>query len=174
MSGGPPADPADEMVAVVDEQNQVIGAVPRREMRAGRLFHRATYILAFNSRRELYVQKRTMTKDVYPGYYDPAAGGVVLAGESYEQSAERELGEELGIRGVALAEEFDLYFEDAGSRVFGRVFSCQYDGELVLQKEEVESVRTMTVAQVLEAAAREKFAPDSLTVVRRYASKVSA
>ena len=73
---------ADEVVIIVDEENNEVGAVPRREMRAGRLLHRATYILVFNSRGELYVQKRTQKKDVFPGYYDVAAGGVVLAGES--------------------------------------------------------------------------------------------
>ncbi|NIR17298.1 MAG: NUDIX domain-containing protein, partial [Desulfobacterales bacterium] len=72
-----------------------------------RLPHRATYILVFNSGGELYVQKRTQTKDVFPGYYDVAAGGVVLAGESYEEGAVRELLEELGIRGTPLEELFD-------------------------------------------------------------------
>src|SRR5262245_25954953 len=88
---------AEEIVAIVDAQNTVIGAVPRREMRAKNLLHRSTYILVCNSRGELYVQKRTLTKDVFPGYYDPATGGVVLAGESYEQGAVRELEEEMGI-----------------------------------------------------------------------------
>ncbi len=175
MNGGPhtPRDPGEEMVAIVDARNRVVGAAPRRQMRDQRLPHRATYILVFNSRGELYVQKRTMTKDVYPGYYDPAAGGVVLAGEIYEAGARRELEEELGIRGVPLDEQFDLDFEDGRSRIFGRVFSCHYDGEVVLQKEEVESVRMMTVAQVLQEAEREKFAPDSLEAVRRYAAKAA-
>jgi len=88
---------ADEIVTIVDEHNKVLGAVPRREMRAKNLPHRSTYILVFNAQGELYVQKRTMTKDVFPGYYDSAAGGVVLAGESYEQGAVRELAEEMGI-----------------------------------------------------------------------------
>ncbi|MEJ2236291.1 MAG: NUDIX domain-containing protein, partial [Syntrophobacterales bacterium] len=82
---------ADEVVIIVDEENNEVGAVPRHEMRAGRLPHRATYILVFNSRGELFLQKRTQTKDVFPGYYDVAAGGVVLAGESYEGGAGREL-----------------------------------------------------------------------------------
>ena len=58
---------ADEIVALVDEHNRVIGAVPRREMRAKRLPHRSTYIFVFNTQGYLYVQKRTMTKDVFPG-----------------------------------------------------------------------------------------------------------
>ncbi len=66
---------AEEIVAIVDETNSVVGSAPRREMRAKALPHRATYVLVFNARGHLYVQKRTLTKDVFPGYYDPAAGG---------------------------------------------------------------------------------------------------
>src|SRR5215475_15086358 len=101
---------ADEIVVIVDEHNKVVGAVPRREMRAKNLPHRSTYILVFNSQGALYVQKRTMTKDVFPGYYDPASGGVVLAGESYEESARRELAEELGIQDVPLRPLFTFYY----------------------------------------------------------------
>ena len=69
-----------------------IGAVSRRIMRQQNLIHRASYILVFNRRRRtLHPKKDPRTKDVYPGYWDLAAGGVVLAGESYEESAVREL-----------------------------------------------------------------------------------
>jgi 8-oxo-dGTP pyrophosphatase MutT (NUDIX family) len=159
---------ADEIVAIVDEHNNVVGAVPRREMRARRLPHRSTYILVFNSQRALYVQKRTMTKDVFPGYYDPAAGGVVLAGETYEESAARELEEELGIRNAPLTRLFNFYFEDESTRVWGGAFSCIYDGELVLQEEEVEYVELMTIEDILRRAETEPFTPDGLYVVRRY------
>jgi len=113
---------ADEIVTIVDEQNNLVGAVPRREMRARNLPHRSTYILVFNSRGALYVQKRTLTKDVFPGYYDVAAGGVVLAGESYEQGARRELEEEMGIRDVPLTWLFDFYFADEHARVWGGAY----------------------------------------------------
>ena len=63
-----------------------------------------------------------------------ATGGVVLAGESYEGAAERELAEELGITGVRLRGHFDFFHEDAGNRVWGRVFSCTYNGDVTLQE----------------------------------------
>ena len=75
-------NPRNEIVQIVDENNTEIAAVSRWLMREQQLIHRASYILVFNRAGELFVQKRTMTKDVYPGYYDIAAGGVVLAGES--------------------------------------------------------------------------------------------
>ena len=63
-------NPQDEVVLIVDKNNNETGSAPRHEMRARGLPHRASYILVFNSRAELFVQKRTMTKDIYPGYYD--------------------------------------------------------------------------------------------------------
>ncbi len=159
---------ADELVTIVDEQNNEIGVVHRREMRAGRLPHRATYILVFNSQGELYVQKRTQTKDVFPGYYDVAAGGVVVAGESYEEGAVRELAEELGIRGAPLTPLFDFYYEDEYIRLWGRAFSCMYDGELELQEEEVERGEFMKVEEVFRLAESEPFTPDCLYVLQRY------
>ena len=165
-------DPGDEIVAIVDDDNNVVGAAPRREMRAKRLPHRSTYVLVFNSRGEIYIQKRTRTKDVFPGYYDPAAGGVVLAGESYMEAALRELEEEMGIRGVPLQSLFDFFHTDANSRVWGAAFRCVYDGEVTLQEEEVESGAFMAVDEVFRAAATEPYTPDGLYVLRRYVDAV--
>ncbi len=158
----------DEIVTIVDRQNNVVGAIPRREMRAWRLPHRATYVLVFNSRGELYVQKRTGAKDVFPGYYDVVTGGVVLAGESYREGAVRELGEELGIHGVPLTRLFDFYYEDKHIRVWGEAFSCHYHGEVVLQKEEVESGAFLEIEKVLRLIESEPFTPDGIYVLRRY------
>ena len=71
-------DAAEEIVAIVDKNNTVVGAALRKEMRAKALPHRATYVLVFNSCGHLYVQKRTLTKDVFPGYHDPATAPLHL------------------------------------------------------------------------------------------------
>lgn len=161
-------DPRNEMVVVVDADNQITGSVPRHEMRAKGLPHRATYILVFNSAGEIFVQERTTTKDIYPGYLDIATGGVVLSGESYEESAERELAEELGIKNVPLTSHFDFFHEDENNKVWGRVFSCCYDGEVVLQEEEVADGFFMAPPKALKLAETRPFTPDGLLVLRRY------
>lgn len=160
----------EEVVAIVDEENNVIGSAPRSRMRTEGLTHRATYILVFNSEGHLFVQKRTPTKDIYPGYSDVATGGVVLAGENYETAAARELGEELGIQGVPLTKHFDFYFEDAGNRVWGRVFTCVHDGAIELQEEEVESGAFLPVKDIIEHSPGRDYTPDGLYVLRRYLS----
>ena len=141
-----------EIVSIINPSDSVIGAVPRAEMRRRGLVYRVNYILVFNAAGEILAQRRTDTKDLYPGLLDLAAGGVVRAGESYELSAARELEEELGVS-PPLTAHFNLWFEDATrapvKRSWGRVFSCVHDGPFSLQAEEVVSVEFMPVDAAL-------------------------
>ena len=164
---------SEEIVTIVDEANTVVGSAPRSHMRVECLPHRATYILVFNSAGHLFVQKRTTTKDIYPGYFDVATGGVVLSGESYEKAAARELAEELGIHGIPLLSHFDFYHEDGGNRVWGRVFTCVHDGVIELQEEEVESGAFYPIQDVFEHCRRKPYTPDGLYVLRRFLSQRS-
>jgi len=179
-------NPCDEIVLIVDEQNHEVAQVSRRIMREGGLIHRACYILVFNRSHEIFVQKRTMSKDIYPGYLDVTTGGVVLAGESYELSAKRELAEELGIHKAELnslpaqtklipsgcktklTSHFDFYHADENNRVWGRVFSCTTEGPFVLQPEEVEDGGFLGIETVLALAEVEHFTPDGISVLKRF------
>ena len=67
------------------------------------------------------------------------------AHESYEQSAEREIEEEMGVKHVELKTCFDFYHADETSKVWGRLFACTYDGDFKLDPEEVESGEFMSV-----------------------------
>ncbi|MFN7922941.1 MAG: NUDIX hydrolase YfcD [Bryobacteraceae bacterium] len=158
-------NPSEEIVLVVDRDNNPVGSATRGEMRRQGLPHRSTYIAVFNSEGMIWVQRRTLTKDVYPGYLDPVSGGVVLAGETYEQSAERELFEEMGISGVPLEPQFDFWFEDGSSRVWGRAFRCTWDGPVRPQPEEVAEAILMTPGEVLAAA--DQCTPDGMLVIRK-------
>ncbi|HHD57480.1 MAG TPA: NUDIX domain-containing protein, partial [Desulfobulbaceae bacterium] len=130
-------------------------------------------ILVFNTQGELFVQKRTMNKDMYPGYLDVAAGGVVLAGESYEQSAERELEEELGIK-AKIRFLFDQYYEDRDNRVWGRIFSCIHEGPFTFQPEEIADGWFMPIDKALHLSKKEPFTPDGLEILRRLTNEHKA
>lgn len=156
----------EEIVAIVDEHNNQIGSTTRRCMRKLGLIHRATYVFVFNRAGLVYLQKRTSIKDMYPGYYDAAAGGVVLDGESYEESAQREAAEELGIVNTPLTPCFDFYYEDTDNRVWGSVFTCQYDGKFSHQPEEVESGFFVSVHDILNGKYH-AVTPDTLEALRQ-------
>ena len=160
-------NPAEEIIQIVDQDNREIAAIARGLMREQGLIHRASYILVFNAAGELFVQKRTMSKDIYPGYWDVAAGGVVLAGESYEESAERELEEELGVSGIKLHFLFDQYYEGQNNRVWGRIFTCTFEGPFTLQPEEVEYGRFMEPRIALGYSDSEPFTPDGIIMLKK-------
>ena len=154
-----------ERVAWVDEQDRLLGGLPRAELRERGLVSRGTFILLFNSAGQLCVHRRTLSKALYPGYWDVAAGGMVQEGEDYALSAARELEEELGIAGVPLREHGRVYFDEPGNRLWGAVFSAVSDAPLRLQPEEVMEARFMSLD---EAQALENCCPDSLKALRLY------
>lgn len=88
---------AEEIFDVVDQDDRVIGQAPRSQVHARGLLHRAASIFVFNSKGELLVQHRSATKDEFPSCYTSSASGHLGAGEGYEESAEREMFEEIGI-----------------------------------------------------------------------------
>jgi len=155
-----------ERVIIVDENNVEVGIAPRHEMRAKRLPHRATFIFVFDTRGRLLVQKRTDTKDMYPGYFDLAAGGVVAAGESYAESAAREAAEELGIRDTPLVECFEFYYEDEKNRCFGRAYTCTHEGPFSLQPEEVVGAEFRELPEIMDGRIA-PVTPDTLEALHR-------
>ncbi|HDJ1439582.1 Uncharacterized Nudix hydrolase yfcD [Serratia rubidaea] len=149
-----------EWVDIVNEQNEVIAQSSRQQMRAERLRHRATYIVVHDGMGKILVQRRTDTKDIYPGRLDATAGGVVQSGENVLDSARREAEEELGIAGVPFAEHGQFYFEEEQCRVWGALFSCVSHGPFALQEEEVVEVTWLTPEEI--TARCDDFTPDSL------------
>ena len=97
VGGAPQIDEPLEVFDVVDDRDQVIGSKPRDEVHVNNLLHRAVHIWIFNSRGELFLQKRSPWKQNHPDLWCSSTAGHVDSGESYEQAAHRELGEEIGI-----------------------------------------------------------------------------
>jgi 8-oxo-dGTP pyrophosphatase MutT (NUDIX family) len=160
-------DPGDELVDVVDDGNEVVGVAPRRTLRAENLWHRCTYVFVLNPAGELYVHRRTDTKDVYPGFYDVGAGGVNAAGESYDACARRELEEELGVTAEPTFRFLHRY-EGPSGRVWGGAFDVVWDGAIVWQPSEVAWGAFVPFDEVDAMVARERFCPDGLEVFERW------
>lgn len=89
--------PVEEFFDVVDRGDVVVGRATRKEVHARGLLHRAVHILVFNGDGELFLQKRSKTKDTAPGAWDSSASGHVDSGEDYDACAVRELREEIGL-----------------------------------------------------------------------------
>lgn len=93
-------DRQDELLPLVDENGNITGAATRGECHNGSMMmHPVIHLHVFNSKGELYLQKRPEWKDIQPGKWDTAVGGHIDLGEHVEQALFREAGEELGIEG---------------------------------------------------------------------------
>lgn len=162
-----------EQIAWVDHNDQLLGSLPRAQLRERGLIGRGTYILLFNSAGEMCVHRRTLSKAIYPGYWDVAAGGMVQVDETYAESAARELEEELGVGGVTLTAHEQFFFDQPGNRIWCAVFSAIWDGPLKLQPEEVIEARFITVEEVLRETLEKPYCPDSLAALKRYLEQVA-
>ena len=113
----------DEQFPVVDKDDRICGYASRAEVHGNNLLHRAVHILIFNQVGDVYLQQRSRWKDRHPLKWDSSAAGHVTAGENYDETARRELKEELGVD-VPLERIFKL---TASSRT-DHEFICGYRG----------------------------------------------
>ena len=159
----------DELVEHVAPDGTVVAIVTRARMRAERLRHRCVYLLVVHDG-HLLVHKRADHKDIWPGRWDVAAGGVVAAGEEWDAAARRELAEELGVD-AAPVYAGDGAWESDEAAVVGRVYVVDHPGPFSFDDGEVVDARFVTrdeLDRMLETP--EQFCPDSVEVALRYFS----
>lgn len=163
-----------DLVDIVDENDVVVATVTRAAMRAQNLRHRSVGILVVSSDGRLLAHRRSEAKDVWPGRWDIAAGGVVDAGESYATAARRELAEELGIDGAPLDELGADRFEDSSVRLFARFFRCTWDGPVQFTDGEVAEARWVNWTELAALLAEHPFCPDSIALGLPFAMRILA
>jgi isopentenyldiphosphate isomerase len=164
----PVPDPGDESVDWVDEEDRVLGVVPRREMRRRNLLHRVTATFVFRADGRLFVQQRAATKDVYPSLFDPCVGGTVASGEGYLDNATREVAEELGLAGMRPVSLFEHRYQDAYTNSRIRVFACVGEGPVRLQESEVAGGSWEDEAEIQRLASAGRLCPDSAVTWKLY------
>ena len=145
---------AEELVDILDEDGGRIGVKTKREAHTQGLWHKAIHIWIYNSKGEVLLQKRAMTKSTLPGVWDTSVAGHLSAGESFEDAAVRELYEELGVS--AKSEELKevvnrkAVYTDPEQGYYNREFVQVYlygldELPTKLQKEEVDAVRFISI-----------------------------
>ena len=151
------------------------------------MWHRATYIVVLHKSSDedededvrVIVQKRSNLKDYCPGKYDPAPGGVVGFGESYETNVVRELEEEMGITKEnmeSMRRLFTFQYQDDNVKCWGDLWEVVFVGDvdsLELQEEEVEEIVTFSVDELdslvnQSSGAEGEWMPDGLHAIRLY------
>lgn len=89
--------PEIEYIDLVDENDEVIHTAPRSKEMMNKYAVRWVTVFILNSKSEIVIQQRKESKPYKPLRFDASVGGTVSAGDGYDESARRELEEELGI-----------------------------------------------------------------------------
>ena len=158
---------ARELVDVIDEAGNVIGTATRAEVRAQNLWHRSVFIVVVTSADELVVHQRADWKDIWPSRWDVGFGGVVDAGEGFDDAAVRELAEEAGVT-IAPADLVPLVeaiYEDDLVRERGRVYLARADGPFTFADGEVTEARWVTFDELDSMRSTHRFLPDSMALL---------
>mgnify|MGYP000884008927 CR=1 FL=1 len=125
------SDNSEEIFPVVDAAGNVVGKATRGECHGGSmLLHPVVHLHVFNSRGELYLQKRPAWKDIQPGRWDTAVGGHVDYGETIAEALRREVREELGITDFVPGAVAVYPFRSEREYELVHVFRTVYDGEV--------------------------------------------
>ncbi|TXS51711.1 NUDIX domain-containing protein [Streptomyces sp. t39] len=168
--GGGSPDPAEEVLDVVDEQDRVVGRAPRAEVYARGLRHRCVFVLARDGEGRVFVHRRTPGKLVFPSLHDMFVGGVVGAGESYDDAALREAEEELGVSGLpAPTPLFGFLYEDGGDPArswWSRVYEVRCTLPVRPQAEEVAWHAFLDDAELAARLDEWEWVPDGLEAYR--------
>ena len=153
--------PTGEMVPVVEENGLVIGRATRQSVHDGsKLMHPVIHLHIINREGCLYIQKRSMKKDLLPGRWDTAVGGHVDYGETLEEALYREASEELGFRDFNPIFLKSYIWESAREKELVSVFATVGNFTLKPDNDEVTEGRYWNMSEIESNLARGLFTPN--------------
>ena len=162
----------NERFPIVDKNDRILRDASRSQVHGNNLRHRAVHILIFNPIGEVYLQQRSRWKDRHPLKWDSSAAGHVIATERYDDTAQRELKEELGIS-VALKKIVKLSASERTDYEFVWLYRGEVAGNLSPSRTEIEA-GAFFPEKIIDgwvAARPEDFAPGFIECWKVYRQK---
>ena len=152
---------SQEYFPLVNEEGKTIGKATRKECHSGsKMLHPVVHLHIFNDNGDLYLQKRSMRKDIQPGKWDTAVGGHIDYGESVEEALRREVREELGVTDFSPIMITSYIFESAIEKELVNTFRTVYNGPFKPDPEELDGGRFWAIDEILESIGKGIFTPN--------------
>lgn len=152
---------SQEYFPLVNEEGKTIGKATRKECHSGsKMLHPVVHLHIFNDNGDLYLQKRSMRKDIQPGKWDTAVGGHIDYGESVEEALRREVREELGVTNFSPIMITSYIFESAIEKELVNTFRTVYNGPFNPDPEELDGGRFWAIDEILESIGKGIFTPN--------------
>lgn len=140
-----------ELFPLITESGEVIGKATRKYCHGGSMaLHPVVHLHIFDRQGRLYLQKRSMKKDIAPGLWDTSVGGHVDYGETLEQAVCREAREEVGVevKPCELRLLFQYIWQSKRERELVTAFAITYDGPIAPDHDEVDEGRFFTLEEI--------------------------
>lgn len=139
----------EEIFPIVDEEGNAIGQAPRSKCHGGtKLLHPVIHLHIFNSKGELYLQKRSMAKDVQPGKWDSSVAGHIDLDETPDMAVLREAQEELGLISITPRYITKYIIETDREKELSYCYYAIYNGGFCLNAEELEDGRFWWIEEI--------------------------
>ena len=132
----------EEWFPLVNEKGETIGKATRKECHNGsKMLHPVVHLHIFNKAGDLYLQKRSINKDIQPGKWDTAVGGHIDYGETVEEALHR-------------------VFESAIEKELVNTYRTIYDGPIIPDPSELDGGRFWSPSEILENMGKGIFTPN--------------
>lgn len=152
---------AAERFPIVSEEGKVVGETSRAFAHSGaKPLHPVVHLHVFNSKGELYLQKRPEWKDIQPGKWDTAVGGHVDLGEDIDEALRRETMEELGISDFTTVSMGSYVFESSKEKELVNVFRTVYDKPISPSRTELAGGKFFSENEIAQNIGKEIFTPN--------------
>lgn len=141
-----------EQVILVNESDHQIGVMEKMEAHEKAILHRAFSVFLFNSKGEMMLQRRALTKYHSAGLWTNACCSHPRPGETALEAAQRRTMEELGIQ-PQIQHIFSFMYKAAfdnglTEHEFDHVFIGQWNDDVHLNPEEVAEIRYLTIEEI--------------------------
>lgn len=143
-----------EYVVLVDEIDNEIGQMEKIEAHEKALLHRAFSIFVFNDAGQMMLQRRALSKYHSPGLWTNTCCSHPRPGEDLQSATSRRIVEEMGFS-CEMKEVFHFIYKapfDHGltEHELDHVFTAKYNGDPVINPDEVEEWKWMEVDELLQ------------------------
>src|SRR3989338_2339483 len=161
-----------EYLDIVNDQDEVIGTVPRSEayvgQKSGANRYRIATVFMFNDEGKMALQLRSKNLSFSPHTWCATACGHVSSGETFEQAAMRELAEEAGISTKLEFVGKALHDPESHNKFVVSTFKGIWNKEFHPHAVDVEKVEFYSLDEVKSMTEREEFHPQTIVALKKY------
>lgn len=151
----------EEWFDIVDQTGKIHTRAPRSAVHGNPgLMHPVVHLHIFNKNGQLYLQKRSHSKDVQPGKWDTAVGGHVNSGEDVPEALKREALEELGVHADHFQPLYRYVMRNDFESELVHTFRINYNGPFKINRDEIEFGRFWRLGEIQKNLGKGLFTPN--------------